>query len=78
MSAPAPARELRVIPTNCRFYGKNGRFGKLVPTGGNQCGLITASHSPCVMEQNAQPIDETRCDIVVAVAQAIQRAEAKG
>lgn len=64
MSAIAPKRELEVVAVNCRWYGRNGQFGRLVPTGGNQCGLITASHSPCQMERNGYPVDETRCPLV--------------
>lgn len=65
MSAAAPKRELEVLPVTCRFYGMNGQFGRLVPTGGNQCGLITDSHSPCKMERNGNPIDESRCPLVL-------------
>jgi hypothetical protein len=64
MSAVAPARELQVVPTNCRFYGQSAVTGHLVPTGGNQCALITPNHSPCQMERNGNPIDETRCPLV--------------
>jgi hypothetical protein len=34
----------------CPFYGKNGMFGTLIDQGGNQCGLILDSYSPCGME----------------------------
>lgn len=70
MSATAPRRELEVLPVNCRFFGMNGMFGRLVPTGGNQCGLITTAHSPCKMELNGNPIDESRCPLVVQMVSA--------
>jgi hypothetical protein len=25
---------------SCRFYGHNGMFDRLIPSGGNECGLI--------------------------------------
>lgn len=34
----------------CPFYGFNGMFGKLIESGGNECGLTTRSYSPCRME----------------------------
>jgi len=75
--ATAPARELTVLPVSCRFYGMNGMFGRLVPTGGNQCGLITNKHAPCQMEFNGHDIDESRCPLVhelVAQTKLLKRA----
>src|SRR3989344_8361901 len=34
----------------CPFYGFNGMYGGFIETSGNQCGLVTESHSPCYME----------------------------
>jgi hypothetical protein len=36
----------------CKFYGCAAvtKLRVLVPTGGNQCALITESHAPCRME----------------------------
>lgn len=75
MSAVAPKRELEVVPVACRWYGMSNATGHLVPTGDNQCGLITAGRSDCQMERNQNPIDETRCPIVAAVARAVEHAK---
>ena len=64
-SATSPARELTVIPVACRFYGRNGQFGRLVPTGGNQCGIIKQWSAPCQLEANGKVVDETRCVLVL-------------
>jgi hypothetical protein len=67
VSAVAPKRELEVVPVNCRFYGKTVFSGRLVATGGNQCALIALTRtepSPCQMEKNGNPIDESRCPLV--------------
>jgi hypothetical protein len=32
--------------------------------GGNQCGLILDSYSPCAMEMDEDPPDERRCPLV--------------
>lgn len=36
----------------CKFYGKSAHelFRILTPSGGNQCALVTARHSPCKLE----------------------------
>lgn len=34
----------------CPFYGVALMRGVLVPSGGNQCALVTTAHSPCTME----------------------------
>ncbi len=47
----------------CRFYGKNGMFGELVSTGGNQCALVITSHAPCQMEIAGQIPNETICPL---------------
>lgn len=48
----------------CRFYGMNGMSGRLVATHGNQCGLVTNSHSPCAMEMLGDSPDENTCLLV--------------
>lgn len=48
----------------CRFYGKNGMFGTLVDSGGNQCGLWLTSHAPCFMEMENITPDEAKCPFV--------------
>lgn len=65
MGEQAITKDLEVIPVACRFYGYNGMFGRLVPTGGNQCGLILTSHSPCQMEMQGRPVDEMHCPLVL-------------
>lgn len=73
MSAVAPKRELTVLPVSCRFYGMSGETGHLVPTGGNQCALLLGRYSPCQMEINGNPIDESRCPLALRLGM-----EAKG
>lgn len=61
---------------NCPFYG-HMMFVSTVPHGsmpfvlmasdGNQCGLITGSHSPCHMEVNHLPIEWRECPYVQGV-----------
>jgi hypothetical protein len=56
---------------NCPFYGysmfmttmdpRRSMPFLLMPTNGNQCGLITTSHAPCHMEINDLPIDWESC-----------------
>lgn len=67
LAFPASRRELRVLPVDCRFYGQNGMFGGLVKTLGNQCGLITESHSPCQMEMASEKPDEKVCSLVLRI-----------
>jgi len=50
-----------LVAKQCQFYGMNGMYGTLIPTGGNQCGLITTSHSPCQMELTHQFPDGSHC-----------------
>ena len=55
---------------DCRYYGMNGMFAGidglplLVPTHGNQCGLIKTSHSPCQQEFRGLPVIESDCPLV--------------
>lgn len=53
---------------SCRFYGFNGMFGTLMPTGGNQCALIRTSHSPCPRKMAGEPVEERDCPVVHEVA----------
>lgn len=49
----------------CMFYGKSAHeFLKiLVPSGGNQCALITNRHAPCKLEIAGDPAPELeRCE----------------
>ena len=54
--------------THCRFYGHDGQFGALIASHGNQCALVRESYSPCRMEIERRPVDETTCPLVAAVA----------
>lgn len=60
----------------CRFYGRNGMFGRLIDSGGNECGLVRTSYSPCRMELKGGPVDEHVCPLVAQLggADAAQRA----
>jgi hypothetical protein len=58
---------------NCPFYGHTmfvstvPNYSKafvLMPSDGNQCGLITSSHSPCHMEINQLPVEWRNCPYV--------------
>ena len=58
---------------NCPFYGRHlYRSNSLIvdppflllATGGNQCGLVTKSHSPCRMEMDREPVDWRECPLV--------------
>lgn len=53
-------------PPRCRLYGKNGMFGRLIPSGGDECALITDTYSPCKMEMHGHAPDETRCTFFAA------------
>jgi hypothetical protein len=64
VALPGARRELQVLPVSCRFYGMNGMFGHLVPSLGNQCGLIVDRHAPCQMEMAHQKPDEKTCPLV--------------
>jgi hypothetical protein len=49
---------------HCPFYGLalHSHSGTtFVPTGGNQCGLMTAAHSPCIMELDGKVPDWLFC-----------------
>lgn len=51
---------------SCRFYGvavhmMGGTIPVIVPTHGNQCGLITNAHSPCAMEMRGETPDWKTC-----------------
>jgi hypothetical protein len=51
---------------SCRYYGKHQvRGGQLVDQGGNQCGAITYSYTPCLFEIEGAPPDETACSIAL-------------
>lgn len=54
---------------SCRFYGKNGMFGQLIDQGGNECGLIITSYSPCAMEMDGSAPDENTCSVVARARQ---------
>ena len=45
----------------CPFYGFNGMFDVMIDSKGNQCALITDSHSPCQMEMQKQRPDWSKC-----------------
>ena len=45
----------------CPFYGFSAARGNLIDTKGNQCALITNSHSPCRMEMNQEDPDWEAC-----------------
>jgi len=49
---------------NCPFYGFNGMFGPMLDSGGNQCGLMSGSYSPCAMEMAGQKPDWPTCSVV--------------
>ncbi len=49
---PMPYEE--VSRTACPFYGFNGMFGMMLDSKGNQCALVTGSHSPCAMERGGE------------------------
>jgi hypothetical protein len=58
---------------NCPFYGRAIFIAKdqpkdppfvLFEQGGNQCGLITTAHSPCLMEMVHEPVDWKTCTLV--------------
>lgn len=48
----------------CPFYGMHAlpEFGTLLTQGGNQCGLIIESYSPCRMEAAGLEIDFETCE----------------
>lgn len=54
---------------SCKYYGHSGiaagiaGLGELIPTGGNQCGLITDAHSPCWMEMERQVPEWGSCPL---------------
>jgi hypothetical protein len=66
-------------PMSCRYYGKNGMFGRLIHQGGNQCALIVDRYAPCQMEvpprvpgleqEPPEAPDETVCLIVARARQ---------
>ena len=47
----------------CPFYGFNGMHNVFFDTEGNQCGLITISHSPCKMEQEGGTPNWKECHL---------------
>jgi hypothetical protein len=75
-SAAAEKAEVpSVRATGCRFYGKNGMFHEhfgLVDQGGNQCGLILDSYSPCRMEILGDKPDLVRCPVGANVRRLIR------
>jgi hypothetical protein len=55
---------------NCPFYGyAMFRLGSmagafpfvLIPSHGNQCALVTDSHSPCILQTNGDPVEWSVC-----------------
>lgn len=51
---------------SCPFYGSavrmvGGTIPAVLPTGGNQCGLITHAHSPCRMETEGNAPEWDAC-----------------
>ena len=54
---------------SCRFYGKNGMYGRLLEQGGNECALIVSHFAPCVMERDGDRVDEARCPLVAHAQQ---------
>lgn len=36
----------------------------LLQQGGNQCGLVTTKHSPCIMERGSEPVEWSVCPLV--------------
>ena len=65
---PEQVKPAEAAERKCRFYGKNGMFGQLVEQGGNECGLIVSSYSPCRMLMAGRRVDETCCPLVKQVA----------
>ena len=54
--------EQKLQKHRCPHYGFNGMIPKMyISSGGNQCGLITNSHSPCQMEMNKQTPYWNKC-----------------
>jgi hypothetical protein len=58
---------------NCPFYGRamyqTGLIGGprpilLLDTRGNQCAIVTTSHTPCSMEVNGEEPDWKACPLV--------------
>lgn len=54
---------------SCPFYGKNGMFGRLLDSGGNQCALIVTSYAPCVMQMDGEEPDGKTCTVVARARQ---------
>jgi len=61
---------------NCPFYGRalyvQAQYGAqmpfiLFPTNGNQCGLVSNRHAPCILEIEGNPVEWTDCPIVSEV-----------
>lgn len=77
ISEPAP-RELVVLPIACHFYGKAIGANRFIDTYGNQCALITESHSPCQMEIASQTPDEKICPLVLRIFGSADRRTSEG
>ena len=56
-----------LMSKNCPFYGVAIRVMMTGPcviameTSGNQCGLMTEAHSPCVMEISSKAVNWSAC-----------------
>jgi hypothetical protein len=62
---------------SCRYYGMSGIAGDvLIPTGGNQCAMITWAHAPCQMELLGQDPDDYICPIAQREDQVIDLKQA--
>ena len=49
------------VRTKCPFYGFAYAMEMLIDSKGNQCALVTNSHSPCRMEMSNQEICWNKC-----------------
>jgi hypothetical protein len=54
-----------VTKPGCPYYGYHAvpEFQRLASQGGNQCGLIVESYSPCRMEVDGQLPDFAQCEL---------------
>jgi len=57
--------------TDCPFYGSfafvDAGGVTRIPTGGNQCSLVTVAHAPCYLEAAGQPVDWRACERIPAL-----------
>lgn len=46
---------------SCPFYGYHAALGYLIPSHGNQCGLIAGAFSPCLFDIDGKPPNWKDC-----------------